>query len=563
MYDTFEELGLRDELLQVIGECGYAAPTPIQSAAIPALLAGRDVFGQAQTGTGKTAAFALPMLNGLDTSARSVQALVLTPTRELAAQVSESIHTYGGSRKVRVLPIYGGQSYDRQQRRLERGVHVVVGTPGRIIDLMNQRLLDLSSVTYVVLDEADEMLKMGFIDDVETILSAVPGERQTAMFSATLPPAIRALADRHMREPLAITIEQATLTVPQIEQRYYLVREEDKLAALCRLLETEALKSALIFTRTRAGSMDLAEALLERGFMADALNGELSQAARESVLRRFRGGQLPILVATDVVARGVDISDVSHVFNYDMPYDSEDYVHRIGRTGRAGRDGIAIMLVTPRERRRLRGLELFTRQPITRAELPKLESVRDARQRRFILQVDDALTSDLTAELALVEELAAADYDLRALAAAAIRMARADEALRPVEHIKPVKEDTYPRGERTFSPRYDQRRPHNGGGRPNGNGRSHSGEDRPRRRASDAGMVRLLINAGENQGIRPGDVVGAIAGEAGIPGRAIGAIDIQHNQTYFDLEAAHLDKVLRQMSSSRLRGKPVHVTLVE
>ncbi|MBC7869438.1 MAG: DEAD/DEAH box helicase, partial [Chitinophagaceae bacterium] len=363
MTETFNDFGLREEILQAITESGYTDPTAIQLSAIPLLLQGRDVVGQAQTGTGKTAAFGLPMLNNLDVDAPGIQALILTPTRELAAQVCNAIFEYGKHRGIRVMPIYGGISYVRQEKRLERGAQVVVGTPGRTIDMMNRGALDFSNVKYLVLDEADEMLKMGFIDDVETIFKSVPAERQTAMFSATLPDAIRRLADRYMNDPVAITIERKQITVSLIEQRHYIVHEESKLAALSRLLETEDLKSALIFTRTRAGSAELAEALLERGFVADALHGELNQAAREAVLRRFRNGQLPILVATDVVARGVDIDDVSHVFNYDMPYDSEDYVHRIGRTGRAGRTGIAIMLVTPRERRRLQMLENFIKRP--------------------------------------------------------------------------------------------------------------------------------------------------------------------------------------------------------
>jgi ATP-dependent RNA helicase DeaD len=555
MIDNFHDLGLRQELLRAIVESGYETPTPIQAQAIPALLEGRDVLGQAQTGTGKTAAFALPMLHNLDLDAPGVQALVMTPTRELASQVCNTIFQYGKHLDIRVLPVYGGTSYDRQIRRLEKGVHIVVGTPGRTLDLINREALDLSTVRYVVLDEADEMLKMGFIEDVQTILSKIPmDQRQTALFSATLADEIRKLARHYMRNPVSITIAKEKLTVPLTEQRYYMVHGESKLAALSRLLETEDIQSALIFTRTRTGSAELAEALLERGYVADALHGELNQAAREAVLRRFRNGQLPLLVATDVVARGVDISGVSHVFNYDMPYDPEDYVHRIGRTGRAGRSGIAIMLVTPAERRRLYGLEEFTKQKITRMELPSADTVRERRERRFVEQLNQVMqTGELDAEAGLVENLINAGYDPVEIASAAIRMARAEEFSRPIEEVKDVK----PAREREdFRRDRDQRRS-NGSGRFEKSGNSRRPEIRTGR---ETDMVRLVIDQGHNQGIRPRDIVGAIASEAGIPGKAIGAIDIQNDQTYVDVKASHVEQVLKQMRRWRLRGKQIKMS---
>jgi ATP-dependent RNA helicase DeaD len=574
MIDNFHDLGLRQELLRAIVESGYEQPTPIQAQAIPTLLEGHDVLGQAQTGTGKTAAFALPMLNNLDFSAPGVQALVLTPTRELAAQVCTTIYKYGKFLGVQVLPIYGGTSYDRQMRRLEKGAHIVVGTPGRTLDLINRKALDLSNVRYLVLDEADEMLKMGFIEDVQAIMSEIPMEqRQTALFSATLADEIRRLSKQYMRNPVAITIAKEKLTVPLTEQRYYLVHADSKLAALSRLLETEDIQSALIFTRTRTGSAELAEALLERGYIADALHGELNQAAREAVLRRFRNGQLPLLVATDVVARGVDISGVSHVFNYDMPYDPEDYVHRIGRTGRAGRSGIAIMLVTPQERRRLYALEDFTKQKVPRMELPTPEAVRERRERRFVDQLNQVMDGgELQAEVALIETLVNEGYNPVDIAVAAVRMARAEEQHRPIEDLKPLRDredaarrdrdNRRPMGTRGFGSGGASRDGRERGDRNGKYEKSASGNSRrPEiRTGKESDMVRLVLDQGHNQGIRPRDIVGAIASEAGIPGKAIGAIDIQNDQTYVDVNSAHVDQVLNQMRRWRLRGKQIKLT---
>lgn len=563
MIDNFHDLGLRQELLRAIVESGYETPTPIQAQAIPALLQGTDVMGQAQTGTGKTAAFSLPMLHNLDLDAPGVQVLVMTPTRELASQVCNTIFQYGKYLNVLVLPVYGGTSYDRQLRRLEKGVHIVVGTPGRTLDLINRKALDLSTVRYVVLDEADEMLKMGFIEDVQTILSKIPKEqRQTALFSATLSDEIRKLAKHYMSNPMMITIAKEKMTVPLTEQRYYLVPNESKLAALSRLLETENIQGALIFTRTRTGSAELAEALLERGYVADALHGELNQAAREAVLRRFRNGQLPLLVATDVVARGVDISGVSHVFNYDMPYDPEDYVHRIGRTGRAGRSGIAIMLMAPSERRRLYALEDFTKQKIPRMELPSVEVVRERRENRFVDQLNLVLqTGELDAETSLIENLVNAGHDVIDIASAAMRMARSEEFSRPIEEIKPLPERGSDASRRDRD--RDSRRP-SGGRSANGKYEKSGNSRRPEiRTGREADMVRLVLDQGHNQGIRPRDIVGAIAAEAGIPGKSIGAIDIQNDQSYVDVEATHVEQVLKQMRKWRLRGKQIKLARAE
>jgi ATP-dependent RNA helicase DeaD len=549
MSQTFETLGLRPELMQAVNELGYEQPTPIQVSAIPALLNGRDVFGQAQTGTGKTAAFALPMLQCLDPETPGVQGLVMTPTRELAIQVSEAMYRYGKYRHLRVLPVYGGQSYARQIKRLDGSTHVVVGTPGRLLDLIQKGVLDLSGVRYLVLDEADEMLKMGFIEDVETIMSETPTERQTALFSATLADPIRRLAKKYMHDPVTITIERETLTVPEIEQRHYLLDEESKIPALSRLLEVEDIKSALIFTRTKVGAAELAETLLSRGYPAEALHGDLSQDVRETVLRRFRRGQLIYLVATDVVARGVDIQDVSHVINYDMPNDAEDYVHRIGRTGRAGRAGVAISFVTPRERRWLRAIEAFTRQRIARAKLPPREEVLAKRDERFINSLESMMNdNDLSHDVLLVEQMAAAGMDVHQMAAAAIRMARSMEGNRPLEDVveladRPERE----RRDRRFEDRSDRPRRDNGSSAPRGNRRAS-------RESHEPGMVRLSMNVGKIHGVQPGEIVGAIAGMAGIPGRAIGAISIHQNETFVDVEEAHAERVLKQMRKGKLRG---------
>jgi ATP-dependent RNA helicase DeaD len=542
MSQSFETLGLRAELVRAVAELGYETPTPIQIGAIPALLEGRDVIGQAQTGTGKTAAFALPLLQGLNPAVRGVQAIILTPTRELAMQVAEATQSYARYLGARVVAIYGGSSYNRQVKELQRGAQIVVGTPGRTLDLIRQGLLDLSSVFYLVLDEADEMLSMGFIEDVETIVAATGSTRQTALFSATMPPPIARLATNYMKEPVNVSITQKTLTVPQTEQRYYLVYEEDKFNALTRLLEVEDVKSALVFARTKVGAAQLAESLLSRGYPAEALHGDLNQEAREIVMRRFRNGQLTLLVATDVVARGVDIQGVSHVFNYDVPYDAEDYVHRIGRTGRAGRTGIAITLVTPREKRWLKQVEMFTRQRMEQGKLPSRAEVLAKRNERFKQNLNTLLLEeDLSNEINLITEMLEAGYNAADIAAAVMRMARVQETQRPIEDIREVRE----RSERPAREReYERER------------RPFSGE-RERDRRHEPGMVRLLLNLGRAHGIQPGDIVGAIASEAGIPGRSIGAIDIRQKETYVDVKEMHVERVLRQTSRFTLRGQLV------
>ncbi len=391
----FAALGLSAPILQALRQVGYETPSPIQAECIPRLLAGVDLLGQAQTGTGKTAAFALPILSRLDLSAPRLQALVLTPTRELGIQVAEAFQRYAsGLPGFRVLPIYGGQSYGPQLNALQRGVHVVVGTPGRIIDHLERGSLDLSALRFMVLDEADEMLRMGFIDDVETILRKTPATRQTALFSATLPAPIRRIAQTYLRDPVEVTISAKTRTADNIRQRYWLVNGLHKLDALTRILEAEPFDAMIVFTRTRQATDELAERLQARGYAAAAINGDIQQAQRERTIAALRDGKIDILVATDVAARGLDVDRVSHVINYDVPTDSESYVHRIGRTGRAGRSGQAILFIAPRERNLLKIIERATRQPIELMALPTIKQVNDSRVARFKQAIRDVLASE-------------------------------------------------------------------------------------------------------------------------------------------------------------------------
>ena len=541
MSEAFEVFSLDPRLLQAVDDLDFETPTPIQDRAIPALMGGRDVLGQAQTGTGKTAAFALPMLHRLDPQGGGVQGLVVEPTRELAMQVARAFREYGQHQRVNVLAVYGGQSYDRQIRRLERGVDIVVGTPGRMLDLIRKGVLDLSQVRTVVLDEADEMLSMGFIEDMEAILKETPETRQTALFSATLPRPIRSLSERYMHTPETISVDPEQVTVAATTQHYVLVNEGDKLAALTRLLEVEEATRVLIFSRTKVGTAKLAEDLFARGIQVEALHGDLPQASRERVMGHFREGQISILVATDVAARGLDIEDISHVINFDVPLDPEAYVHRIGRTGRAGKPGIALTLLTPRELRRLREIEAFTLQPIERVEVPSEERVRTHRDAQFLQKMLMALTelADGDAQHDLVAQLGDLGFAAEAIAAAAMRLARAEELALPIEPVQPVREPglgRYARG--GHKPPYEQ-----GGAR--------------RRRAKggrEDGMVRLAMDLGETQGVRPRDVVGSIAGEADIPGKGIGAIDIQKERTLVEVASRYAEQVLTRMRRFRLRG---------
>ena len=520
---TFSDLGLTPKLLAALTEVGYEAPTPIQARTIPALLAGRDVIGQAQTGTGKTAAFALPILQTIDLKRAEVQALVLTPTRELAIQVAEAIHTYGkGLGPLRVLPVYGGQGMQQQIKRLHAGVHVVVGTPGRIMDHLRRETLTLEALRMVVLDEGDEMLRMGFIDDVETILREMPAERQMALFSATMPPAIRKIAERHLRDPETIAIETPTVTVAAVDQRYLNVTERQKLDALTRVLEVEAPEAALVFVRTKNSAAQLTERLQARGYAAEAMHGDMTQQAREAVVRRLRDGLVEIVIATDVAARGLDVERITHVINHDVPFDAESYVHRIGRTGRAGRSGTAILFITPRETRLLKVIERFTGHRIGPMRMPSAADVAARRVQSFKRRlIESSAAEGLEPYLALVEELAEeAGLDMTEIAAAAARLASGGKPIT----IEPIPES-------------------------------------PAAPVVDGPMVRLFVDAGRAAGIRPGDIVGAIAGESDIPGHVIGAIDIHTKFSFVDIPAEYVDRVLERMKNVQIRQRPIAVKL--
>ncbi len=568
MQSPFEMLGMQPQFVRAVEAMGFTQPTPIQNAAIPAMLAGKDVIGQAQTGTGKTAAFMLPILQNLQPGHEAVQALVLAPTRELARQVADASIQLAGEAPVRILAVYGGQSYTIQKRALERGVDIVVGTPGRLLDLISQKVLDLGQVKHLVLDEADEMLEMGFIDDVEAILRELADERQIALFSATMPDAIRKLAKKYLVEPTKMNLSPEKLTVSETDQRFCRVREENKFVALTRLIEVEPVTSALIFVRTKARAQDIADDLARAGFAADSLHGDLNQARREQVLNRFREHAVTLLVATDVAARGLDIAGVSHVFNYDVPQDAEDYVHRIGRTGRAGEKGVAITLLTPRERSRQAQIQAYTRQPVSEIALPSIEEIRARRDERFIEKISGQLIAGISQqERVMIEQMNHLGMKPEEIMIAAIRLARAAEGQlkaetvsneihepkhvrleerRQVTNKRSRKEDRFPSADRAMD---------------HSNRPSERGRHEP---AHEAGMVRLWMNVGQTAGLRPSDVVGAIATEVGIPGRAIGEIDIRDDYTLVDVAEQHANRVLRETTGKyKMRGRPVHMRLAD
>ena len=543
MHSDFSQLNLRAELVQAVTDEGYTEPTPIQCAVIPVLLSGHDVIGQAQTGTGKTAAFALPLLQTIEPGLGPVQGLILTPTRELAMQVSEAIFTYGKHLGARVLAVYGGQPYARQISRLQKGVDIVVGTPGRLIDLIERKSLDLSHVRVLVLDEADEMLSMGFIEDIETILAQTPADRQTALFSATVPPEIRRLADGYMRKPQSVTMERTQLTVAAVDQRYYMINPADKVAALTRLLEGEEIGRALIFARTRVGASELASELSALGYPAEALHGDMGQDEREQVLARFRGERVNVLVATDVAARGLDIDDISHVFNFDLPPNPEIYVHRVGRTGRAGKSGVAVTLLVPAELWRLRRIEGYTKQNVRKESLPTVAEIEARRETVLLEKVGVWLNRDrCRRERELVERLVAEGHDPLDVAAAALKLANIGENGRPVAPVQEIREDR---------PRSAVRREV----APPARGQAQ----RWSTDSHEKGMVRLSLSAGKVQGLRPNDVVSAIARHAQIPGKSIGAIHIRQDHTFVDVPEHLVSQVLNGPSIYRIHRSEVTV----
>ncbi|RPE73827.1 MULTISPECIES: DEAD/DEAH box helicase [unclassified Frondihabitans] len=547
---TFADLGLSDAVLKAVRDIGYETPSAIQAATIPTLLSGRDVVGLAQTGTGKTAAFALPILSRLDVSAKKPQALVLSPTRELALQVCEAFEQFAsGMRGVHVLPVYGGQAYGVQLSALRRGVHVVVGTPGRIMDHLAKGTLDLSELKYLVLDEADEMLKMGFAEDVETILADTPDDKQVALFSATMPSQIRRISKQYLNDAEEITVKQKTTTSANTTQRYLMVSYPQKVDALTRILEVENFEGMIIFVRTKSETETLAEKLRARGYSAAAISGDVAQAQRERTVNQLKSGKLDILVATDVAARGLDVDRISHVVNYDIPIDTESYVHRIGRTGRAGRSGAAISFVTPRERRLLGAIEKATRQPLTQMQLPSVEDVNVTRLTRF----DDAITAALEQEPRIsafrdiiahyVEHHDVPEADVAAALAvvaqgetpllldpAADRAARRDE--------RPERSDRPDRGDRPERDSADR------------------GERRPR---TTKPMAPYRIEVGRRQRVEPRQIVGALANEGGLSRDDFGAIAIRPDFSIVELPADMSPSVLERLTDTRISGKLIEI----
>ncbi len=540
----FSDLNLSKPVLKALDRAGYETPTPIQEKTIPVMLAGTDLVGQAQTGTGKTAAFACPILTNIDLKKSLPQALVLTPTRELAIQVAETFQSYAYYlKKFHVLPVYGGQGYGDQLRRLNRGVHVIVGTPGRIMDHMRRGSLILNDLKCMILDEADEMLRMGFIDDVEWILEQTPAERQTALFSATMPKAIRKIAQKYLRTPEEITIKVRTATAETINQRYWMVSGLHKLDALTRILEFEDFDGILIFVRTRSNTVELAEKLAARGYAAEALNGDIPQKQRERAVERLRKGKLNILVATDVAARGLDVDRISHVINYDIPYDTEAYIHRIGRTGRAGRKGEAILFVAPRERHMLRTIEKATKQRIELMELPSTEVLNDQRIANFKQRISDTLAVNNIGFFYDLVEQYRQERNVPAIeiAAALAKLLQGDEPL-----LLSKKPKVYP----------DLK---------DSNSRAPRGGARRKREATkpEAGMDRYRIAVGHMHGVKPGNIVGAIANEAGIDAEFIGRIDIFTDYSTVDLPEKMPQTILNILKRARVAGNPLEIRRYE
>jgi ATP-dependent RNA helicase DeaD len=560
---SFADLGLEAPVLQALLDVGYESPTPIQAATIPVLLSGTDVLGQAQTGTGKTAAFALPLLSRLDWQQRSPQALVLVPTRELAIQVAEAFQKYAVHLPgFHVLPIYGGQSYTPQLNALKRGVHVVVGTPGRIMDHLERATLSLEGIRFVVLDEADEMLQMGFIDAIDAILSRTPTTKQVALFSATMAAPIRQISQRHLRSPREITIKSKTSTAANTRQRYWLVSGMHKLDALTRILEVEPFDAMLVFARTKQSTTDLAERLAARGFAAAALNGDIVQAQRERTVAQLKSGAIDLLVATDVAARGLDVDRISHVVNFDVPHDTESYVHRIGRTGRAGRKGEAILFIAPRERNMLHVIERATRQSIESMHLPTVEDVNKSRVGKFKQRLSAALATGAAASYRpVIEEFVQeGNIDIVDVAAALAQLAQGDTPL--ILSSKPVAPDAAP-GTHPHQRARDERTPRET--RATGS-RGETGPDVPghtRKGGRFGPQETYRLAVGRAHGVQPGNIVGAIANEADLDGSEINGVEICEDHSFVRLPAGVPQEALDRLARVRVRGQELALTRVE
>ncbi|MBT5813061.1 MAG: DEAD/DEAH box helicase [Opitutales bacterium] len=582
----FSDLGLSDSVMKVLEKIGYETPSPIQAAIIPHVLEGKDVIGQAQTGTGKTAAFALPLLSTIDVKQiKQPQVLVLTPTRELAIQVAEAFQKYAGKMSgFHVVPIYGGQDFGSQLRQLKRGVHVIVGTPGRVMDHMRRETLDLRALKCIVLDEADEMLRMGFIDDVDWIMEKTPDDRQVALFSATVPEPIKRIARRHLTNPVEISIKNKTTTADTIRQRYWMVSGLHKLDALTRVLEGEEFDAMIIFVRTKIATADLAERLKARGFAAAPLSGDIAQIKRERTVNDLKKGKLDILVATDVAARGLDVDRVSHVVNYDIPYDNESYVHRIGRTGRAGRKGDAILFVAPREKRLLKSIERATNNRIELMDMPTTQDINNKRIDKFKTKITEVMAEEGLEFFTEMIEQYRQEKDVSSLeiAAALAKIAQGDEPLLLEEQKrKAIQEDRdrrssrdqdrgdrVGRGDRGRGRRDD--RGDRGRGRRDDRGDRRERSDRPTRDRSDfkkmapaAGTDRFRIEVGRTHGVAPGHIVGAIANEAGLDSKHIGRIELYDDHSTVDLPSGMPREVLQVLKKTWVSGQQMRISRMD
>jgi ATP-dependent RNA helicase DeaD len=567
----FAELDLAPEILKAIERMGFEEASPIQSAAIPVLLAGADVVGQSQTGSGKTAAFGIPAIQAVDPALRAPQVLILCPTRELAVQVAEEIAKLAFfKRGVRELPIYGGQSYERQFKGLQAGAQIIIGTPGRIMDHLERKSLKLDQIKMVILDEADRMLDMGFVDDIKTILRQVPEKRQTVFFSATIPRPIQQLIQTFTREPVNVRVEAEAMTVPAIEQVYYEVDRRSKLEVLCRLIDLEDVKLAIIFCATKMMVDELTEHLIARGYGADKLHGDMTQAMRERVMGRFRKRKVEFLVATDVAARGLDVDDIEIVFNYDLPHDGEDYVHRIGRTGRAGKGGKAVTFVAGREIYRLENIQRFTRSRIRRERIPSAEEVEGKRATAFADALRETLEKgEYKRHDELLDRLLEQNYSPTDIASALIHLLGEDKS----REAEPIPEDRRPlRPARAHALDHDPRRSLRRDPDPSAKARRQQGRDEyeprpvhsrsreePGTVSHEAGMVRLAFNLGRAHAVQPGDFVGVITGVTAIPKGEIGAIHLQDTKTFVDVAEPRVALVLKKLNGIKFKGRKLLV----
>ena len=551
----FEELQIDDRILRAVTDMGFEEASPIQAKAIPVQMEGLDIIGQAQTGTGKTAAFGIPLLQKIDPKNKKLQAIALCPTRELAIQVADEIRNLAKyMHGIKVLPIYGGQDIVRQIRGLKDGTQIIVGTPGRVMDHMRRKTIKFDQVHTVIMDEADEMLNMGFLEDMETIFSQLPEERQTIMFSATMPDAIQKIAKTFQKDPQIVRVVKKELTVPKVTQYYYEVKPKTKVEVMCRLLDMYAPKLSVAFCNTKRQVDELVQELQGRGYFAEGLHGDLKQIQRDRVMNSFRNGRTEILVATDVAARGIDVDDVEAVFNYDIPQDEEYYVHRIGRTGRAGREGIAFSFVVGRDVYKLRDIQRYCKTKIVPQAIPSLDDITEIKAEKILDQAKQVMADmDLSRVLHIVEKkLLEEDYTSLDLASALLRMSMGEENQDIAIDSQPARSlddlDSWGRGGR-------------GRGRDNGRGRSGRDNRGGRGRKSDGDMARLFVNLGKNQGVRPGDILGAIAGESGISGRMIGSIDMYDKYTFVEVPSDCAGEVVECMKNAKIRGKNVHVEL--